>query len=210
MAIISPTVHTAAIAALETAANRALELDPAGQARLSELEGEVFRFDCTNPELDLYLRPENRQLKLMGFWDGEVTTAIRGQASDFAELASARDPAAALINGNLELQGDSAPLIRLQNILAALDLDWEAPLVSAFGDIAGHQLAEGLHGAFGWGRQTSASFTRQLDEFIHEEARLAPPRLEVEDFYRDVEELGQRVDRLQARIRQLAARRRGE
>jgi ubiquinone biosynthesis protein UbiJ len=51
---------------------------------------------------------------------------------------------------------------------------------------------------------------RQLEEFIHEEARLAPSRLEVEDFYQDVQQLNQRVDRLQARIRQLAAKRQPE
>ncbi len=205
MAILSPTVHTAGIAALERAANQALSLDPTCQRRLAELQGKVFRFDCLTPPLDLYLLPESDSLKLMGFWDGEVTTSIRGEASDFADLATATDPAAALINGRLELQGDSAPLIELQKILSDLDLDWEAPLVTAFGDVAGHQLAQGLRGFFGWGKQASASFTRQLEEFIHEEARLAPSRLEVEDFYQDVEQLQQRVERLQARIRKLAA-----
>jgi ubiquinone biosynthesis protein UbiJ len=146
----------------------------------------------------------------MGYWEGEVTAAIRGNASDFADLATATDPTAALINGHLELQGDSAPLIELQKILAGLDMDWEAPLVNAFGDIAGHQLAQALRGLFSWGQQASASFLRQLEEFIHEEARLAPPRLEVEDFYQDVQQLNQRVDRLQARIRQLAAKRQPE
>jgi ubiquinone biosynthesis protein UbiJ len=71
-------------------------------------------------------------------------------------------------------------------------------------------LAQALRGLFSWGQQASASFLRQLEEFIHEEARLAPPRLEVEDFYQDVQQLNQRVDRLQARIRQLAAKRQPE
>lgn len=206
MKMIDPTIHTAAIATLEIAVNRALELDPAGRAQLATLQDDVFQFSCLSPELDIFIAPDSDRLKLMGYWDGEVTTAIRGKASDFADLATATDPTAALINGNLELQGDSAPLIELQKILAGLEMDWEAPLVNAFGDIAGHQLAQALRGLFGWGQQASASFLRQLEEFIHEEARLAPPRLEVEDFYQDVQQLNQRVDRLQARVRQLAAR----
>jgi ubiquinone biosynthesis protein UbiJ len=63
-----------------------------------------------------------------------------------------------------------------------------------------------LRNAFVWGRQASASLSRQLDEFIHEEARLSPPRLEVEDFYRDVHELELRVDRLQSRTERLRQR----
>jgi ubiquinone biosynthesis protein UbiJ len=200
---ISPTLHTAAVAALEAAVNRALQLDPSSQLKLEKLSGLVFGFHCLSPELEIFLLPASDRLKLMGFWDGEVTTAIRGKASDFADLATAEDPTAALINGDLELQGDSAPLIELQRVLSNLDMDWEAPLVNTLGDVVGHQLAEGLRGLFGWSQQASSSLTRQLGEFIQEEARLAPPRQEVEDFYQDVEQLNQRVDRLQARMRKL-------
>jgi ubiquinone biosynthesis protein UbiJ len=156
--------------------------------------------------VDFYLVPAAGRVSLKGFHDGEVTTAIRGTAGDFAELATARDPAAALINGNIELDGDSGPLMDLQRILARLEPDWEAPLVDTLGDVAGHQLAEGLRGLFGWGRQAGASILRQLEEFIHEEARLAPPRQEVEDFYQDLEQLNQRVERLAARVARLGAR----
>jgi ubiquinone biosynthesis protein UbiJ len=204
MTVINPTLHTGAVAALEAAANRALALDPLGTQRLEPLSGQVFRLECTSPELDIYLIPEAGKLRLMGFWDGDITTAIRGSAADFADLAGASDATAALINGSLELEGDSAPLIELQQIVSGLDLDWEAPLVEAFGDVAGHQLAEALRGVFSWGRQASSSISRQLEEFIHEEARLSPPRQEVEDFYSDLEQLNHRVDRLQARLHKLS------
>ena len=128
---------------------------------------------------------------------------MRGEASDFTELATSKDPTATLINGGLELEGDSAPLIELQQILATLNMDWEAPLVATLGDVPGHQLAQMLRNAFVWGRQASASLSRQLDEFIHEEARLTPPTLELEDFYSDVQELVLRVDRLQSRTDRL-------
>ncbi|MCZ6829789.1 MAG: SCP2 sterol-binding domain-containing protein [Gammaproteobacteria bacterium] len=203
MASVNPTVHTAATAALEQALNRALQLDPRSGEQLAALTGKVFQLRCSNPALELFLFPDANGIKLTGYWDGDITTGISGQAADFAELATAADPATALINGNLELAGDSAPLIELQSILAGLDMDWEAPLVNNLGDVVGHQLAQGLRGLFGWGQQASASFIRQLDEFIHEEARLAPPRQEVEDFYQDLEQLNLRVDRLQARLRKL-------
>ncbi|RLQ23498.1 hypothetical protein DWB85_02805 [Seongchinamella sediminis] len=201
--VINPTLHTAGLAAAETALNRALELAPAGSGRLAGLDHCVFALHCTAPAVEVYLQPEDGRISLMGVYDGPVTTSIRGKASDFAELATARDPAAALINGALELHGDSAPLLELQSIIAGLDVDWEAPLVGALGDVAGHQLAQFLRDSFHWGKQASASLSRQLDEFIHEEARLCPPRLELEDFYRDVQELGLRVERLESRAARL-------
>ena len=202
--MIDPALHTAAIAGLESAINRALTLDPVSAGRLAELEGKIFHLECTRPTVDFYLQPRAGAVSLKGFHDGPVTTAVRGEARDFADLATADDPAAALINGNIELTGDSGPLLDLQRIIAGLELDWEAPLVDTLGDVAGHQLAEGLRGLFGWGRQARFSIERQLEEFIHEEARLSPSRREVEDFYEDIESLNQRVERLQARLKRLA------
>jgi len=198
-----PTLHTAALAALEAATNRALALSPGGSEVLAPLEDCVFAFHCTAPELDFYLMPAVDGLRLTGFYEGGTTTSLTGTASDFAELARADDPAATLVNGGLKMEGDSAPLIELQQILSTLQMDWEAPLVDTLGDVAGHQLAELLRQAFSWSRQASSGLARQLGEFIHEEARLSPPRLEVEDFYRDVHELGLSVDRLESRANRL-------
>lgn len=205
-AAIDPTLHTAALAALEAAANRALAISHNGASALAPLKNCVFAFHCTVPTLEFYLHPGTGGIRLTGVYDGAVTTRITGSASDFAELAQSNDPAATLINGGLKLEGNSGPLIELQQILATLDIDWEAPLVASLGDVAGHQLAEGLRRVFSWGRQASSGLTRQLEEFIHEEARLSPPRLEVEDFYRDVAELGMRVDRLESLTERLGRR----
>ncbi len=201
-----PALVTAALAAAEGALNRALALDPQGRARLGQLAGRVFALRCTAPPVDVYLQPLAEGIRLMGAWDGPVTTSIRGEAADFAELATAADPAATLINGGLALAGDSAPLIELQTLLRGLDIDWEAPLVDALGDVAGHQVAQLLRGTVRWGRQAGASLGRQLEEFIHEEARLSPPRLELEDFFREVQELELRVERLGSRTARLRKR----
>lgn len=203
---VDPALHTAALAALEAALNRALALSPHSASGLALLEDCVFALHCTAPRLVIYLHPGPHGIRLTGVHHGPVTTSIKGEASDFTALATSSDPTATLINGGLELEGDSAPLIELQHILAALDMDWEAPLVATLGDVAGHQLAQLLRHTFAWGKQASISLTRQLEEFIHEEARLSPPRLEVEDFYRDVQELVQRVDRLQSRTERLRQR----
>ncbi len=200
---LDPALVTAGLAAVESGLNRALGLAPEAATALEPLEGKVFALHCSAPQLDVYLQPENGGLRVTGVHDGPVTTSVRGAASDFAELVTSKDPAATLINGDLELQGDSATLLELRQVLGDLDMDWEAPLVTALGDVAGHQLAQMLRASYGWGRGASRSLTRQLDEFIHEEARLSPPKLELEDFYRDIQALGMRLERLQSKADRL-------
>jgi ubiquinone biosynthesis protein UbiJ len=203
---INPTLHTAGLAALETVVNKALQLAPGANSEMAALDGCIFALHCSSPPFQVYLQPGTADIRLLGYCEDKVTTRVSGTASDFAELASADDPAATLINGNLEIEGDSAPLIELQQVLAGLDVDWEAPLVNALGDVAGHQLAKILRGVFQWGQQASSSLSRQLDEFIHEEARLSPPRLELEDFYSDVQSLKLQLERLESRSQRLNRR----
>jgi len=204
--VVSPTAHTAVLAALEAAINRALDLAPNSKSDLAALKDTVFLVQCTSPAIDLYLQAGSTGIRLMGIYEGDITTRVRGAASDFTELATSDDPAASLINGKLTIDGDSAPLLQLQKVVSELDLDWEAPLVNTLGDVVGHQVAQLLRGTFSWSKQASEGLARQLDEFIHEEARLSPPKLELEDFYREVQELMLRTERLQSRTDRLRKR----
>lgn len=205
--IRSPTLHTAGLAGAEALANAALKLSPHSAKALQALAGNVIALECTRPALTVFLSSDERgELHLRGVHEGPVATRVVGSAEDFAQLARSEDPAAALINGNVQLEGSSAALLEMQRVFADLDIDWEAPLVSGLGDVAGHQLAQMLSAAVGWSRQASGNLRRQLDEFAHEEARLAPPRLALEAFYSDVEQLNERSDRLAQRVEGLRQR----
>ena len=205
--IRNPALHTAGLAAAEAAANAALRLSPHSVLALAELADQVIALECTRPALTVYLHADGEGgLHLRGVHDGPVATRVTGSAEDFAELARAEDPAAALINGGLRLEGNSGPLMAMQRIFNDLDIDWEAPLVAGLGDVAGHQLATMLGAALQWTRTAGTNLERQLREFATEEARLAPSRLALEHFYEDVQRLSEREERLTQRIERLRRR----
>lgn len=203
----SPTLHTAGLAAAEAAANAALRLSPHSLEALKTMAGEVLAIVCTRPSLTLYLHSEaDGSLRLRGVHEGDVATRVTGSLEDFAELARADDPAAALINGRLRLDGSSATLISMQRVFNDLDIDWEAPLVAGFGDVVGHQVAELLGSAFRWSQSAGENLQRQLREFATEEGHLAPPPLALEHFYEDIRALQDRSERLTQRLVQLQRR----
>lgn len=199
-----PALQTAALGALEFLINKALELDPATQKRLAGLNGKVLKIHCQSPELSVYCLPGLQGIKLQSWCEQkQVNSSISGNFSDYIQLLQAEDKAAALINGSLNVYGDSGDFIALQSALADLDIDWEKPLADLLGDVGGHQLGQIIRGIFGLGRQLNTSVQEQLEEFVHKEARILPPREELEEFYTDVSTLSVRVDRLQARIERL-------
>ena len=202
-----PTVVTAVLVAAEAAINRGLELDPTSARDLADMAGTVLAIDCSSPEIEVFaIVEETGRLHLTPYWEAPADVRVRGELTDFLALATAEDPAATLINSDLEILGNTSPLLALQALVSRMQPDWEAPLVDALGDVAGHQLANLLRGIFRWGQASSRSLRRQLSEFILEEGQLSPPAAELEHFFEQVTALGLRVDRLESRLQRLARR----
>lgn len=203
---MSQPLPASALGVLESLINRALALDSKTRKRLNTLAGHSFRLDCTQPALSVVLIVGDAQLLLQYGSESPATTTLRGSWDEFAKIALADDPAAALINGNVRVDGDTSRVLELRTILAALDIDWEAPLANLVGDVAAHHLGKTIRRGNQWARQAFSALRRQATEFVREESQWTPHPIEAEDFYRDVESLALRTDKLEARLKQLQAR----
>jgi ubiquinone biosynthesis protein UbiJ len=203
---LDPTLHVALLGAAEEAINRALPYAPQTQATLAKLEGQSVQATVTEPHFNVTIIL-GKTLQLRAVYEEKVDASIEGTLREYLAAAAADDPAIALINGNLRIRGDSRLMQSLQSLVSELDIDWEAPIAAVVGDVAGHQIGKTLRGLFAWGKQSRSSVERQLSEFILEEARLSPSKLELEDFYRDIRKLQQNIDRAEAKLKRLARQR---
>lgn len=194
-----------ALAALESLINRSLDLDQATRERLRPLHGKSFTLNCTSPTFSLTLCI-GEPILLVEESTAPATTTLTGSWDEFSKIALADDPAAALINGNVRVDGDTARVVELREILSQLDIDWEAPLARLIGDVAAHQIGRTLRQGGRWAAQALGAFRRQATEFVREESQWVPHPIQVEDFYRDLEDLTLRTDRLDAKLRQLRQR----
>ena len=192
-----------ALGALEALVNRTLELDPAAREQLSKLSGKRFRIECTQPAISLIVAVEKQSIRLSDDDGSPCDSGVKGKFTEFSRVATAKDPAAELINGNVQVSGDTGPMLQLRSILMSLDIDWEAPLARIFGDVVGHQLGKGLRAGLSFARDGLKRLHRQANEFLVEESELVPHPRQAEDFYQQVEQVAQRTERLEARLRQL-------
>jgi ubiquinone biosynthesis accessory factor UbiJ len=194
------TLKGISLAALETALNTALKLDTASREKLTALAGQVFHLECTQPELDIYLLPQEHGVQLAAHWEGNITAGLTGTRDDYLELLRSNDPAATLINGNMRVIGDSKILLHLRDIAAELDLDWEAPLTRVFGDIVGHQMARSLRFGSRLFFDAAKSLQRQLYDYMQEENPFLAKRWQVEQFKHAVTDLDARTKQLAERV----------
>lgn len=204
--MIPPVLQGAAISGLENLINKALHLDPAARAKLLALDGQRFALELKGPDLNLGIGVSGSRLRLLGSLNDGISTRLSGRWSEFAAVASAPDPAAALINGNIRISGDTAPLLELRKILTELDIDWEQPLADSFGDVAAHQIGTGLRAGQRWLNSTRQNLHRQFEEYLVEESNLVPHPCQADDLYRQIDDVKARSERLEAKLRRLQSR----
>lgn len=185
---------------LEQAVNAAIALDPEFPPRLSALAGKCLEVHVLGLEYRVFVTVEGQRLKLSKTPPAKVDVTLRGAPLALLKLMIVDNPAVLFQHGEVTMQGDVDLGRKFRAVLGELDIDWEELLARHIGDIAAHKLGNLARDLLGWRRHTHASFTASLGEFLQEEVRHTPARIEVENFMGDVDELREAADRLEARI----------
>ena len=107
-----------------------------------------------------------------------------------------------------ELSGDAQTAEAFAELLRHARPDLEEELSRLIGDIAAHEVARAAWRTDDWARQAGSALTMNTSEFLQEEARQLPPRVEVNAFGRDVECLRDDVERAAQRLARLEQHRR--
>lgn len=201
------TFSTAALAGLEKAINTALRYDPGTRIALSQLANQVLAVNVTAPAFTFYITPESDGVWLMGHWEGEVHTRLRGSLPALIKLA--RSEHTSFADSGVEVIGNTGLLVDLQRLLKNLDIDWEEALSELFGDMVGHQGAQAIRSGLNYSRDRASEIKRLTSEFLTEELRTLPNKHELQDFYRAVDETRLSVDRIEARVQQLLRNNKG-
>ena len=192
------TFSLAALASAEKMLNTALRYDPATRIGLAQLEGKILAVQVTVPALNVFIMPMDDELRLMGNWDGDVDTRITGSLLALAQLG--QKEIHNLKDSGVTVMGDLTLLADLQRLMKNLDIDWEDMLSQFTGDIIGHQAAQVIRAKFGWVKDRAKSAQRLTSEFLTEELKTLPGKPELEDFYRQVDDMRLAVDRAAARV----------
>jgi ubiquinone biosynthesis accessory factor UbiJ len=195
---------TAALASAETMINAALTYDPATRIALSRLAPQVLAIKLTAPEIYIYVVPGAEGIRLLGHYEGAITTQLQGTVSALilllkGERVNFKDSGVALI-------GSATFLAELQQILKKIDIDWEEMLSQIFGDIIGHQSAEFIRSKVHWTKGRADNIARLTSEFLTEELQVLPSKEEVAYFNQQVDDISLGADRIEARIAQLCSK----
>jgi ubiquinone biosynthesis accessory factor UbiJ len=129
----------------------------------------------------------------------KADAVIEGTPIAFLRIAI-DEPARSIRAGSAQIHGDAEIAEGFRKLFAAARPDIEEELSRYVGDVAAHHLMRTAREAAAFGRRVADTVARDAAEFLTEESRDLPTRVEVEEFLAGVDRLREAVDRLDARL----------
>ncbi len=201
------TVSAATYAALEHLLNQAIRLDPEAPVRLAPMHGRIIELRLLGAGFSLFLIPEPQGIQLLSAFEGVPDCTLTGTPLALARMRGNRQSADQLFSGSVEITGDTHLAQQFGDFIAGIDIDWEEQLSKLTGDVLAHEIGNATRGLLGWSRHQARTFEQNLQEYLQEELRLTPSRLELAPFLDEVDRLRDDVERLEARIAHLQQQR---
>jgi ubiquinone biosynthesis protein UbiJ len=190
---------------LSTMLNRNVAQSERASALARQLEGRGLALVFEGTPLTFCFRVADGRIALDTRDAGEVDATLSGSPLSLLSLVGpgAEDR---LRGSSIRIAGDAEVAQRFRELLQQAQPDFEEELSRVVGDVAAHQVANIARGLFSWGRKAADSFSTNVAEYLQEEGRDVPARVEVEEFLEAVDQLREATDRLDARLSRIESR----
>jgi ubiquinone biosynthesis protein UbiJ len=179
--------------------NRRIAGSSRARALLGELAGRSMELRFAATPLRVRLAESAGRLTMHPAGEEPADAVIEGTPLSFLRLVTG-DAARSIRAGGMDVRGDAEIAEGFRRLLDAARPDFEEELSRFTGDAAAHYLAGFARDAAAFGRRAGDTFARNAAEYLTEESRDLPVRIEVEEFLEDVDRLREAVDRLDSRV----------
>ena len=195
-------------ALLESGINRVLALDENTPERLRRLDDRMLQLDLEGLGITLFFAFDSRRVEVGTDSAYEPDTVISGSPAALFAMALPDDAAHwGTPESRVTISGDANLARDLERLFSRLDPDWEGRLSLLLGDVWGHQVAAGIRAGAEQARESAGNAGEMISEFLDSADGPVARADELSQFAEAVEETRDAVEALDARIRQLAAKR---
>lgn len=199
----APSLITAAI---EIAINHLLALDPGSPERLRPLAGRSVAMHLDPPGLSLCFLFTDRHVSVSNRELAAPDAFLHGSPAAIARLAAG---GAAAGETGVKTGGETHVLQGFRVLLAELNVDWEILFSRLLGPAVAQDAAHAAEAAHEWVDRSGETIQREMHGRLCGESGPLPGREEVEALLDSVDRLRDDVERLDARIALIEARRSG-
>jgi len=188
---------------LELASNKTLEHDLKSQARLARLQGKSMTLQIMPIAQSITVRPQPEGLEFIASKPDKVDVTLTATVGAMIKISRHGLEEADLQPGELEIAGDPIVGQRFAQIIADLDIDWEALLAEQIGDSPARVVSLAAGQAREFAVESQARLKRFLSDVLKEDLGVVADKHEVDEFLDGVDGARADADRLASRIKRL-------
>ena len=188
---------------IETAINTLLWREKALKPARQRLIGKVLRIELKEFSSPLVLVFSERQVDVLGAWEGEADCTVITRVSVLPQLRNRQHLTALIRNNDLEVQGDLQVVQNLVSLADLAEFDPAELLAPYTGDIAAEGVSKFLRGGAKFVQHGLARQQRYVAETLTEEWRLAPGALEIAWFAEETMAVERELAALTKRLEKL-------
>jgi ubiquinone biosynthesis protein UbiJ len=185
---------------LEAILNRGVRASTDAAKRCRSLEGSSFRLEIEGLDVGVTLISRGDRLELSE--RVEADAKLTGRPLSLARLAATGDEDV-LRSKAVRVAGDPLVAQDFRELIRIAAPDFEEELSRLVGDLAARRLANVARDLAGWGLDAADRLSRDVAEYLQEESRNLPARVEVEAFLDRVDATAEAFERLEARVARL-------
>jgi len=189
---------------LESVLNRNVAGSRRAQALARQLDGRVMSLTVEGTPFAFFFRADGGRLAIATRHDGPADASLSGTPIALLALAGPKAEGA-LRQGGVRIEGDAEVAQKFRDLLEQAQPDFEEELARVLGDVAARRFANVARGVLDWGRKAAGSLTGSVVEYLQEEGRDLPTRVEVDEFLDGVDRLRDDADRFEAKLSRIEA-----
>lgn len=190
---------------LESVLNRNIAGSSAARGLCRRLEGKMLAVRFSGTALGISFRCDGERMMLDTAAGVPANATLTGSPLSLMQLAGAK-PESALRSGAVHIEGDAEVAQTFSELLKHARPDLEEELSRVIGDVAAHQVGNVARSALAFGRRAADTLAQNVAEYLQEEGRDLPTRIEADEFIAGVDKVRDDVERLEARLTQLERR----
>lgn len=183
-----------------------LDSDPEITASLNEFNEQNLLLKLTDINQEFLIEINDSTLTVSAFSDEDeitISTTISANVITLMRLGLGADYQSLLTSGALQIEGDVELASQLRELFTKVDIDWEELASKYVGDSVAHQLGIVSNRFKKYKQRSVENFRLDVSEYLQEESRLVPTKIEIEGYLNNVDKLEADIDRLEARTRRL-------
>lgn len=186
---------------IESWLNNFVKYDVKFEEKLSKFHGEIIAFEVIDLGKKWSIQLCETHIHLN---EGQIPSAnvtVKGSCYDFISFIIGS--VVGTYTFNLNIEGDQELMYEFKMLFSSLNIEWEECLAQWIGDGLSHDVGRMVKKASQSISDFETFITTQLSEYIQHESRMVPGKEEMIDFFDDIDELSQKLERLEAKLKRI-------